>query len=115
MPPKTKPVSRHTHGRSEVKQRPEMIAALREESMKLAARLKPIRRALAISQETAADRIGVHPVQLARMERGATNVTLATLVAAARAYGVPLRDLFQEETEAPVNNETPKPPTTPAV
>lgn len=105
MPPK-KTVSRHTHGRSEVKQRPEMIAALREESMKLAARLKAVRKALAISQETAADRIGVHPVQLARMERGATNVTLATLVAAARAYGVPLRDLFQTDAVVPSENET---------
>ncbi len=114
MPPsKARPVSRHTHGRSEVKQRPEMIAALREESMKLAARLKQVRRALAISQETAADRIGVHPVQLARMERGATNVTLATLVAAARAYNVPLRDLFHDEpVPAPQNGTSGAVPTT---
>lgn len=100
MPP-TKPrsPSRHTHGRSEVKKRPEMIAALQEESGKLATRLRVLRRERGFSQEAAAQLIGVHPVQLARMERGATNVTLATLVAATRAYGVSLRDLFSESEQ----------------
>ena len=48
--------------------------------------------------QQAADRIGVHPVQLARMEHGVSNVTLATLVATALAYDVPLRDLFGDGT-----------------
>ena len=96
LKPRSAAPSRHTHGRSEVKKRPEMIAALAEESVKLAARLRVLRRERSLSQESAAQLIGVHPVQLARMERGATNVTLATLVAATRAYGVSLWDLFSE-------------------
>jgi transcriptional regulator with XRE-family HTH domain len=39
--------------------------------------------------------VGVHPIHLARIEYGQANVTLATLVALARAYGVELQELFR--------------------
>ena len=90
--------SRHSHGRSEVKERPEILAALALARTRLGVRLKELRKSRGLSQERAAERIGVHPVQLARMEHGVSNVTLATLVATALAYDVPLRNLFEDET-----------------
>lgn len=43
--------------------------------------------------------MGIHPKSMPRLESGSTNPTIATLVAAAVAFKVPLRDLFPETEE----------------
>jgi transcriptional regulator with XRE-family HTH domain len=53
-----------------------------------------MRKERGFTQEQAAERIGVHPVHVARMEAGNANVTFATMVAIAEAYGVTLEALF---------------------
>lgn len=50
-----------------------------------------------MSQEAAAELIGIHSKHLQRVENGAANVTMATLVALSLAYRVPLPTLFLDE------------------
>jgi transcriptional regulator with XRE-family HTH domain len=57
-------------------------------------RLRQLREARGLSQEQAAEIMGIHPKSMPRIEGGTANPTVATLVAAAMAYEVPLRDLF---------------------
>jgi transcriptional regulator with XRE-family HTH domain len=56
--------------------------------------LSELRRARLLSQEAAAERVGVSTKQIGRLERGEANVTLATLVACATTYRVELAELF---------------------
>jgi transcriptional regulator with XRE-family HTH domain len=72
------------------------MRALREEQRRLGARLRALREERALTQEQAAERIGLHSNHLQRLERGAANVTLATLVAVSLAYGVSIRSLFEQ-------------------
>ncbi len=72
------------------------MRALREEQRRLGARLKALREERALTQEQAAEQIGLHSNHLQRLERGAANVTLATLVALSLAYRVSVRSLFEE-------------------
>lgn len=90
--------SKHAHGPSEVLSREEIVAALGQEQLQLAAQLRRLREDRAWSREVAAESIGIHAVQLARMEAGSANVTLATLVAVALAYNVSLASLFARAT-----------------
>jgi transcriptional regulator with XRE-family HTH domain len=90
------PGSPHAHGRSELKERPAVMRALREEQRRLGARLRALREERALTQEHAAELIGLHSNHLQRLERGAANVTLATLVALSLAYRVSIRSLFEE-------------------
>ncbi|MFB1484082.1 helix-turn-helix domain-containing protein [Corallococcus sp. RDP092CA] len=62
-------------------------------------RLRELRLERGFTQEQAAEAIGVHPKHIIKMEQGAANVTVATLVAASVAFKVALRDLFQEIEE----------------
>ena len=48
-----------------------------------------------LNQEDAAERIGIHPKHLQRVELGTANVTFATLVAIAVAFRVPVATLFE--------------------
>ena len=52
-----------------------------------------------MTQAQAAEAAGLHPVHVARVENGMANVTIATLVALASAYGVPLHALFEDVPE----------------
>ena len=90
------PGSPHAHGRSELKERPAVMRAFREEQRRLGARLRALREDRALTQEQAAEQIGLHSNHLQRLERGAANVTLATLVALSLAYRVYIRSLFEE-------------------
>jgi len=72
------------------------MRALREEQRRLGARLRALREERALTQEQAAEQIGLHSNHLQRLERGAANVTLATLVALSLAYRVTVRSLFEE-------------------
>jgi transcriptional regulator with XRE-family HTH domain len=71
------------------------MRALREEQRRLGARLRALRDERALTQEQAAEQIGLHSNHLQRLERGAANVTLATLVAVSLAYRVSVRSLFE--------------------
>ncbi len=88
--------SPHSHGRSEVWERTGLARALRRERRKLGARLRQLRRERDLSQESAAELVGIHPKHLQRVENGGANVTIATLVAITLAYRVPLAGLFTE-------------------
>lgn len=57
--------------------------------------MRAVRFELGLSQESAAERIGIHPKHLQRAELGVTNVTVGTLVAASIGYSVPVIRFFQ--------------------
>lgn len=84
------------HGRSEVRQTPALVRALQREQKRLGARVRGLRNELGLSQEVAAERIGISDKQLRRVELGQANVTLATLVALSVAFKVTLQELFAE-------------------
>jgi transcriptional regulator with XRE-family HTH domain len=60
----------------------------------LGVRLRDLRSRSELTQERAAEAIGLHVKHLQRLERGRVNVTLATLVGCSLAYGVKLGELF---------------------
>jgi len=86
-------------GRSEVWTRGPTARAIKRELRRVGIRLRELRQERGLTQEQAAEAIGVHPKHVIKMEQGNANFTMATLVAAAVAYKVPLRDLFLEEEE----------------
>jgi transcriptional regulator with XRE-family HTH domain len=69
--------------------------AIRTERARLGRRLREIREKRGLTQEQAAEKAGVHPKHIVRVEGGAANVTIATLVALSTAYDTRLRDLFR--------------------
>jgi DNA-binding XRE family transcriptional regulator len=84
----------HAHGRSEIWERQDLSRAIRVEREHLGKRLRKFRNDRGLSQEEAAELAALHPKHLARVERGTANVTIATLVAISKAYGVRLKLLF---------------------
>jgi transcriptional regulator with XRE-family HTH domain len=76
-----------------------LAPVIRRELKRLGIRLRELREDRGLTQEQAAEIIGVHPKSMPRIEGGTANPTAATLVAASVAYKVPLRDLFSEEEE----------------
>ncbi len=76
-----------------------MAPAIKRELKRLGRRLRELRTERGLSQEEAAELMGIHPKSMPRLEGGSTNPTVATLVAAAVAFKVPLRDLFPETEE----------------
>jgi DNA-binding XRE family transcriptional regulator len=89
----------HKRGRSEVRTRKELALVIKRELKHLGMRLRALRQERGLTQEQAAESIGVHPKHMIKMEQGSANLTLATLVAVAVAYKVPLRELFPEEEQ----------------
>ncbi|NVI98288.1 helix-turn-helix transcriptional regulator [Myxococcus sp. AM009] len=69
------------------------------ELRRLGERLRQLRLERGLTQEQAAEAIGVHPKHIIKMEQGGANVTVATLVAASVAFKVPLRALFPDSDE----------------
>jgi len=67
----------------------------------LAKLLKAAREAAGLSQQEAAQRSGVHAVNISRFETEVRGPSLATLYKLAAAYGVKVRDLIPEEMEGP--------------
>ncbi len=76
-----------------------MAPAIKRELKRLGRRLRELRTERGLSQEEAAEIMGIHPKSMPRLEGGSANPTVATLVAAAVAFKVPLRDLFPETEE----------------
>jgi transcriptional regulator with XRE-family HTH domain len=60
----------------------------------LARRIRDLRAARGWTQETAAERIGVEPAQVRRIEAGRANPSLAVLVSLAAAFGLTASELL---------------------
>lgn len=71
-----------------------MLRALHGAQQQIALRVRRLRQERGLTQEVAAERIGLSTIQLGRLERGEANVTLATLVACAVAFRIDVRDLL---------------------
>ncbi len=67
---------------------------MRRLSLRLAGRLRRLRATRGWTQRAAAERIGVGPVVVRRLETGKANPSLAVLVSVARAYRVRLAELL---------------------
>jgi transcriptional regulator with XRE-family HTH domain len=61
-------------------------------------RIAELRRASGATQQEIAERLGILVADYQRIERGARNCTVRTLVHVARALGVPTRSLFAAPT-----------------
>jgi transcriptional regulator with XRE-family HTH domain len=70
-----------------------MARALRRAQGRVAKNVQRLRRQRRLSQEEAAELIGVSVSHLSRLERAAVNVSLATLAACAAAFRVDLVEL----------------------
>lgn len=64
-----------------------------------------LRKEAALTQEELAQRIGVEPETVSRMERGATVPSLSTVEMIAEALGIRLGDLLEEPTPT-IHHET---------
>lgn len=96
-----RPLSPHSHGKSEVKARPAVMREVERERKRVGLRLRRLRERAGLTQEAAAERTGLHVKHLQRIERGAANATLMTLVACAVAYGLSVASVLADE-DAPV-------------
>jgi DNA-binding XRE family transcriptional regulator len=72
---------------------------IKRERKRLGLRLRELRRERGLTQEQAAEMIGIHPKYMPRVEAGRANLTVDTLIAASVAYEVALCDLFTEDRE----------------
>jgi transcriptional regulator with XRE-family HTH domain len=80
----------------------------------LSARLKAARASALLSQATAGEKAGVHPVSIAKFETDKTVPTLDVLYRLASAYGVTVCSLLPDgEKLAGVTGEVPQPPPDP--
>jgi transcriptional regulator with XRE-family HTH domain len=72
----------------------------------LGRRINAYRGTAKLTQEELAERVGVTPETISRLERGTASTSVRTLVAIASALGVELRDLADFETIRPVQNQS---------
>lgn len=86
--------SRHAHGQSDSRTRPDLRRALKLEQERLGLHLLALRQSLELSQEDAAELAGVLEKYLSKLERGLANPTLSTLMAIAGAYKVSVASCF---------------------
>ena len=62
---------------------------------RVGANIRARRAALGITQEEAAQRIGVHPVEFGRAERGSRDLRISTLTKIARGLEISPSDLLE--------------------
>lgn len=91
--------SPHDHGPSELRSRADVAGETATRRHRLGQRLRELRLRAELTQERAAEAIGLHVKHLQRLERGVANVTLATLVGCSLAYGVEMSELFDPGAE----------------
>lgn len=72
-----------------------------------AARVRELRLAQGWTQEIAAERFGVEPAHVRRMEAGTANPTLAVLVSVADAFAMPLAQLLRPRSVEPASGALP--------
>jgi len=75
--------------------------AILRERERLGGVLRELRQKRNLSQEAAAEMIGIHSKHLQRVELGSANVTISTLVAIASAYRTSLACFFSGTETAP--------------
>ena len=92
--------SPHTHGPSEIWRRRAAKRAIKKEQQSVGERLRALREERGLSQEEAAEQIGIHAKHLQRLEAGTGNATVATLVAVTVAYKITPGTLFEAGTAA---------------
>lgn len=94
MPTSGKP---HARRPPEVRAPEDLAPLIKRELRRLGLRLRALRQERGLTQEQAAEAMGIHPKSLPRIEGGRANLTVATLVAAAAAFKVSLCELFPPE------------------
>lgn len=67
----------------------------------LALRIKELRALQGLTQEDAADRIGIFRTYMSRIESGQANPTLTLLHQIASAFGISLQELFEPAQSEP--------------
>jgi transcriptional regulator with XRE-family HTH domain len=85
------PRARRKRYRSEARRRP----GVRKAAVDLGERVRALRAERKLTQERLGELAGLDDKHVQAVERGATNVTLATLVGLARALRVDVRNLFE--------------------
>jgi DNA-binding XRE family transcriptional regulator len=81
--------------KSELRARPGVAQAIRREQRRLGFKLQALRQECGLTQEAAAEAIGISDRQLRRIELAQTNATVGILVSCALTYKVELVDLFR--------------------
>lgn len=71
-----------------------------ESAKKLGRRVRYLRAAKGLTQESFAELCGISPRYISELERGAANVTVNILEPVATTLGVTLKDLFDNEHES---------------
>ena len=66
-----------------------------EPKTKVGANIKAERLRLGLTQEEAAHKTGLHPVEFARAERGERDMRISTVAKVARGLGVPASELLR--------------------
>jgi transcriptional regulator with XRE-family HTH domain len=66
-------------------------------AVQLGLRIRRLRKERGWTIEEAAERFGVEPAHVRRVEAGRTNPSLATLVSVARALGADMTSLFKKD------------------
>ena len=80
-----------THGPSEIWDRPALVRSIAKEQRRVGQEIRSLRHQNDLTQEEAAEAIGLHPKYLGEIELGKVNPSLAVLVAIAEAFGVKLK------------------------
>jgi transcriptional regulator with XRE-family HTH domain len=78
---------------------PRESVAFRRVAVQLGRRVRSLRQELGWSVEKAAERFGIEPAHVRRVEAGRTNPSLATLVGIAQGLSTDVVDLLGERTE----------------
>jgi transcriptional regulator with XRE-family HTH domain len=72
--------------------------AFRRVAIALGRRIRELRQKREWTVEEAAERFGIEPAHVRRVEAGRTNPSLATLVSIARAFSTDVVDLLEERS-----------------
>ena len=65
-------------------------------------KLRQFRQKKGYSQETLADRAGLHPTYIGQVERGEKNITVETLAKITTALGIPISSVFDDVLSNPM-------------
>jgi DNA-binding XRE family transcriptional regulator len=84
------------HGSTGIHVPEDLKPVIKRERKRLGKRLRELRVERGLTQEQAAEMIGIHAKYMPRVEAGRANLTVDVLIAAAVAYEVALSDLFPE-------------------
>jgi transcriptional regulator with XRE-family HTH domain len=98
-------------GSSSKATQPRESAAFRRVAVQLGHRIRTLRLALGWSVEKAAERFGIEPAHVRRVEAGRTNPSLATLVGIAHGLSTDVVGLLGERGERSDRSERPPPKT----